>query len=450
MTLGHGNLFTSDVGLAWEGGFNLGQEHIPRSLSLVAVVGLASILIVSGLAAPATKFSQPLRLFYQAGDDWEPYVAADGTGNVYVTTTHYGGVAGCSDCPRPVIMMQISRNDGQTFGAPFVVAPWPGAHQFDPQVVVNSDGSVWVSMLNYHDNRGDTIVSVSRDRGATWSAPVAVNDRAKATDKDWLAVKGNDAYVAYETSSKNWVSHSHDGGATWTEVQVDPNENWNIALAAGAVIDSKGNYFVAWDAVRGNQNTVDLRLSKTTDGGKTWVNTLVATVGGGVPCELKVCGWEYFSAQNPLAIDASDRLYMAWGGPIDRRASPIMYYATSSDGGMSWSPATVVNSDETSAYHLFPALVAGAPGEVHLTWMDNRTGNWNVWYRTSSDGGNTWSPEMQVSQYDPSYSYSHLDGFTFPYGDYYGIALDSRGHIHIAWGEGPNWLGPGNTYYSHT
>ncbi len=416
----------------------------------MGALGFALVLLGPSLAAPALQFSQPVRLFYPAGDDWEPYLAADGMGNVYVTTTHYGGVPGCADCPRPVIMMQISRNGGQTFGAPFVVAPWPGAHQYDPQVVVNTDGSVWVSMLNYHDNRGDTIVTVSSDRGATWSAAVVVNDKARYTDKDWLAVKGSDAYVAYETSSKNWVSYTHDGGATWTEVQVDPAENWNIALAAGAVIDGKGNYYVAWNAVHGNQNTVDIRLSKTTDGGKTWINTVITTVAGGVPCELKICGWEYFSAQNPLAIDTSDRLYMAWGAPLDRRGNPVMYFTSSGDGGTTWSTYTVVNSDQTSAYHIFPALVAGATGEVHIAWMDNRTGDWNVWYRSSVDGGATWSPEIRVSQYDPSYGYSQPDGFTFPYGDYFGIALGSRDHVHMTWGEGPNWFGPGNTYYSHT
>ncbi len=25
---------------------------------------------------------------------------------------------------------------------------------------------------------------------------------------------------------------------------------------------------------------------------------------------------------------------------------------------------------------------------------------------------------------------------------------DPKGHVHIAWGEGPNWVGPGNTLYS--
>lgn len=109
-----------------------------------------------------------------------------------------------------------------------------------------------------------------------------------------------------------------------------------------------------------------------------------------------------------------------------------------------------MNTDHGSAYHVFPAIVAGAAGEVHLAWMDNRTGNWNVWYRSSGDGGRTWSSETQASQYDSAYTYSRHDGFASPYGDYFGIALDGSDHTHIVWGEGPNYVGPGNTFYSHT
>ncbi len=71
-----------------------------------------------------------------------------------------------------------------------------------------------------------------------------------------------------------------------------------------------------------------------------------------------------------------------------------------------------------------------------------------MWYRSSSDGGHTWSAEVKVSQFRSGYSYVTSAGFAFPYGDYYILNLDPKGHVHIAWGEGPNWVGPGNTLYS--
>jgi len=79
--------------------------------------------------------------------------------------------------------------------------------------------------------------------------------------------------------------------------------------------------------------------------------------------------------------------------------------------------------------------------------MDNRTGQYNMWYRTSTDGGVTWSREIQVSQFASGFPYKTADGFVFPYGDYDGIAWDGS-HIHIAWGEGPSYHGPGNVWYA--
>ena len=34
-----------------------------------------------------------------------------------------------------------------------------------------------------------------------------------------------------------------------------------------------------------------------------------------------------------------------------------------------------------------------------------------------------------------------------PKGDYFVLALDPKNGVHIAWGEGPNYSGPGNVLY---
>ena len=55
--------------------------------------------------------------------------------------------------------------------------------------------------------------------------------------------------------------------------------------------------------------------------------------------------------------------------------------------------------------HLFPALVAGAAGDVGVAWMDARATEtaqpnrplWNTYYRSSTNGGATWSAETQLS-----------------------------------------------------
>src|SRR5207245_7233013 len=127
---------------------------------------------------------------------------------------------------------------------------------------------------------------------------------------------------------------------------------------------------------------------------------------------------------------------------------PHMCYRSSTDVGFTWSPRIEVSADATSSFHVFPGVAAGSAGDVRVAWMDNRTGAYNVWYRSSSDGGRTWSAEIQVSQFRRGYSYVTTQGFAFPYGDYITLTLDPTGHVQSAWGEGPNWVGPGNTLYA--
>ncbi|HYU06520.1 MAG TPA: hypothetical protein VEM77_05020 [Thermoplasmata archaeon] len=98
---------------------------------------------------------------------------------------------------------------------------------------------------------------------------------------------------------------------------------------------------------------------------------------------------------------------------------------------------------------MFPGIAARSAGDVRVAWMDNRTGAYNVWYRSSADGGSTWSAEIQVSAFRSGYAYVTRQGFAFPYGDYITLALDPNGSVQLAWGEGPDYNGPGNTLYSH-
>src|SRR2546430_15952330 len=88
---------------------------------------------MSNAVAARIDFSKPLVIGDAAGDDWEPDVAADGSGNVYVAWGHYGGVAGRGTCSRPAAVVGVSPHGGQTWGAAEALNPTPNP-QGDLQV----------------------------------------------------------------------------------------------------------------------------------------------------------------------------------------------------------------------------------------------------------------------------------------------------------------------------
>ncbi|HKC00303.1 MAG TPA: hypothetical protein VKD23_16080, partial [Terriglobales bacterium] len=117
--------------------------------------------------------------------------------------------------------------------------------------------------------------------------------------------------------------------------------------------------------------------------------------------------------------------------------------------GNTWSPKADVSLAPSGVDHAFPSVAAGAAGDIRIAWMDQRNEpHWNVYYRSSINGGSSWSGETVLSTYVAGYSYIFTDGFRFPFGDYFDMDIDNQSHTQAAWGEGYNWLTPGNVWYT--
>lgn len=426
-----------------------------RGVLLGELVVIVGVLLVSSTAGAAgVKVSAPLRLGYPAGDDWEPSVASDGLGNVYVLITHFGGVPGCSGCADPSILLQVSHDGGSTFADP-VPMTVSSAVQFDPQVRVNSAGDVFVSYLLGKQ----TVVQRSTDHGGTWTSPVAVNVgiRQGPTDKDGLAVDGRYVYVAFDVSvgsgNRFYVATSDDSGNTFT-VSMMNTRYLGVVLNGGAAVGPDGSVYLAWEAIHQGGNALgpqDVLVTASHDHGATWSLSYVdRNLPPGPDCSLAHCGYDFLGTGSDVAVDDSGAVYVLYNAPLVDRGPPYIWMSRSTDDGMTWSVRRMINGDGTAAWHAFPTIDAGVAGDVRVAWMDNRTGMFNVWYRISADGGSSWSSEVQVSQDTPGYPWITSAGFAFPYGDYFVLNLDPSGTVHMAWGEGPDYLGPGNCFYAHT
>ena len=97
-------------------------------------------------------------------------------------------------------------------------------------------------------------------------------------------------------------------------------------------------------------------------------------------------------------------------------------------------------------------LVRRKAQDILQTWWESYPladgPHWNVYYRTSNNGGSTWSGETVLSSFVSGYNYIFSDGFRFPFGDYFDMDIDNKSHTQVAWGEGYDWLTPGNVWYT--
>lgn len=411
--------------------------------------GFLLLFVILGSAAPRPTFTPQTRVGFATGDQWEPAIATDRYGHVYILYPQYGTFPGCPTCPSPTMALTVSSDGGASWSAPRSIAT-PGTGQWDAQIEVDPiDGrTVYAAWLQ--NGKSDTVVGKSTDFGATWSVVVA--DRTNAgTDKPILRVRGNDVYVGFNHVQKVWVAVSHDAGHSFTVSQVNSNAKLGWSLAGGGAIDPAGNVFFAWAGYEQNggaKGPVNLFISKSRDGGLTWTNTVVDISGAPPNCADYGCGWAYLGAQVVLTADSSGTLYALWNsGTVDKGPERI-YFSRSNDQGATWMPKQDVSAATAGVSHAFPAIAAAGPGVVRIAWTDARNAPlWNVYYRSSTNGGATWSGETKLSTYVPGFAYIQPNGFGYPFGDYFEMEIDSTGNTHAVWGEGQNYVGPGSIWY---
>ncbi len=434
-----------------------GKAPIRKGEVQEKAVNASPIRPVSVSAAPPGGFTPQTRLGFAVDNEWEPAIASDGFGHVYVLYAQYTGVPGCPACSNPTQVLQISNDHGTTWGSPVVMYP-PGATtggQWDSQIAVDpADGrTVYASFMQ--NNKSDIIVAKSTNFGVTWS--FVTSDATNAgTDKPILAVRGQDVYVVYTHAQTTYAAYSHNGGASFTEVKVSKGGKLGWALAGGGTVTPNGDVFFSWAGYEGNggaSGNVNLYVSKSTNGGATWTSKVIDISSSPPQCPEYNCGWAYLGAQLVMTSDSSGNIYLLWNAGSTAKGPERIYFAKSTDGGNTYTTRADVSLAPSGSHHAFPAIAATGNGNVRISWMDARAANggmdkWNVYYRSSANGGSVWSSEVDLSTPVSGFTYIFNDGFRFPFGDYYEVDIDNQGTAHLIFGEAFNYDSPGSIWYA--
>ena len=305
------------------------------------------------------------------------------------------------------------------------------------------------------NNKSDIVVAKSIDFGANWSVVTADHTNA-GTDKPILAVRGRDVYVSYNHTQTEYVTFSHDAGISFTEVKINHNAKLGWSLASGGTVTPNGNIYFSWDGYEGNggaNGNVNLYVSSSTDRGASWTTRTIDVSSSPPDCSAFNCGWAFLGAAITMTSDASGNLYLLWNAGSNPKGPERIYFASSSDGGKTWSARREVSTAPAGAHHAFPAIAAAGKGDVRIAWMDARSASggmdrWNVYYRSSTNGGSTWTAEKDISTYVNGIAYIYPEGYRFPFGDYFEMDVDQAGTTHAVWAEGYDYDLPGSIWYS--
>jgi len=348
------------------------------------------------------------------------------------------------------MLLLVSSDNGKTWQVPRVMLE-SGSGQYDAQIVVDPADRRTVYAAWLQNGKRAVVVAKSVDSGATWAYAIAVRS-AVELDKPALAVRGQNIYVGFNHEEDVWVAVSQDAGRMFTLTRVKAENRPGWSLLGAATVDSAGNAYVAWASYSkagGARGMVNLYVARSGDGGKTWNPSRLDASAAAPGCETEECSEAYLGAEVALATDAGGTLYAAWSAGSLGMGPQRIYFSSSTNHGENWLPRASLSYAESGVEHAFPAIVAGNNGDVRVAWMDARNAPyWNAYYRSSSNGGATWGEEIRLSSYVPGYRYIATKGFRFPFGDYFGMAIDNHEDTHVVWGEGLNYQSPGSIWHA--
>ncbi len=290
------------------------------------------------------------------------------------------------------------------------------------------------------------VVQKSTDFGTTWSSGVGIgHNPPKQQDKQWASSNPitGELYVTWtefdrygstnpKDMSRILFSSSKDSGATWSNPMAINQYNGDCIdkdnTVEGAVPASDGkNLYVAWTF----NNKIWFDYS--TDNGKTWQEKDIIITSQQSGWDFTVPGIKRVNGMPVTGVDNSDSvhkgtIYVNWSDQVTPEDTDI-FISKSIDKGKTWSPPKRVNTDSTKTHQFLTWMsIDPATGYIYIVYYDrsaydNR--NTDVSLAVSKDGGTTFTSKIiSEKPFDPT-------GASF-FGDYNCIhALN--GYIRPIW-----------------
>lgn len=302
----------------------------------------------------------------------------------------------------------------------------------------------------------------SRDGGRTWDSPSEAPP-AYPWDREYLVAdfthsKYHGRVYMNSTVAVPWATDSSgpgfggreketavalftslDGGTTWNNpiLRLVPHPEGILGMS-NSVILSDGTVMTLYGHRKapvpgaprvGGRQRGGLAARTPLPAANYWLDVITST-DGGQSWNPAVHIGDYWmnrprseSAVIPdIAVDPGsplfkDRVYVVWSDFRSGRLKIMLSY--SSDKGKTWSPEQVISDDRDASDPLIngpddvtPTVAVNKAGVVAVQWYDRRAFpnniGWDIRMRVSMDGGETWSPSVQVNDKPTTFAADQL------------------------------------------
>jgi len=286
---------------------------------------------------------------------------------------------------------------------------------------------VWKDFRNVND---EIYYKRSTDGGVSWGADTRLTNNAATPWYYSVTVSGSVVHVLWQDirdgNYEIYYKRSTDAGVSWgadTRLTNNTAESWAPSAAvSGSVVH------VLWQDIR--DGNYEIYCKRSTDAGVSWgadtrlTNNISdsyypsVTASGPVVHvvweDFRDGNWEIYykrsidaginwgadtrltnnssNSEDPCVAISGSVVNIVWDEYRDSNYE--IYYKRSTDAGVSWEADTRLT--ENNAESRYPSVAASGLG-VNVVWEDFRDGNWEIYYKRSTDAGVSWSSDTRLT-----------------------------------------------------
>jgi len=181
------------------------------------------------------------------------------------------------------------------------------------------------------------------------------------------------------------VNFTSANTSRWKNENLLINEH-NLSQSPSIAV-SNNSIYVVWHTITENKSKICCRISR--DNGITWGSTINITTPSG-------------KAFDPSIAVHNNTVHIAWKD--FRNGYPEIYYKKSEDGGKTWTEDKRLTYNSSRKNNIYDIKIVAYKNNIYVVWRDYRTGSSELFFKKSTDNGNTWSEDIRLTNdYSPSY-----------------------------------------------
>lgn len=251
-------------------------------------------------------------------------------------------------------------------------------------IAVNKD-SIHVVFTKDENNLSSIFYKRSVDGGTSWTPDVLISGTLDNLMDACVAVDGQIVHAAWAKlisgAYEIYYRRSTNGGTDWRPT-VTIQSNVSIAVHNPSIAVSGSYVYLSWQS-KFNSGEAFISFRASSNYGSQW-NTLNQLTVGDFMREPAVC------SNGP-------KVYIVF--PDDSYGNPELSLMRSTNGGTSFLSRQRLTDNTGASLH---PSIACSNDTVFAAWIDNTLGTYQVYFKRSVNGGQTWQTDHKLTNSETS------------------------------------------------